>query len=429
MLWNRRTVPSGLAVSLGVVAATTAAALSRLDPLRSLVRSAENAVALAVFARDGMPELGAGTGLVVVSAGAGLGAACSWIMVAAPRRRTGWLGCVGVLVAYSACAHLLWTRSVSYLPVAVPLVGGLVGAAASGGVRKLTRRHAFARVRTRFGPIVSPAVLKQLADDPGGIALHGERREMTVLFAGIRGFDRLADSLGPIEIVALLQDWVTPMTDLVLDRGGTLDTCRGDRLMAFFGAPVPWADHVERACGAALAIRARLVELNAEWRRHGLRTIEVGIGLGTGLVTVGDMGADDRFDYTVVGPAVKAASRLERLTADYGVTIAVAEPVASGASARFAFREIDAVSLAPNAEPVRVFELAGRAVDAVNSRAFLERFDSALAAYRAGDLLRAERLFRQANWTRPTDGPSALYLRRIALARARGPQARGAETS
>jgi adenylate cyclase len=308
----------------------------------------------------------------------------------------------------------------------LPAAAGLAVAVAAGVlVARHARRRNAARIRTSFAPIVSSAVLARLVDDPQAVALWGERREVTVLVAGIRGLDRIADRLSPLEIVALVQDWLTPVSEIVLDRGATLDKCLGDRLVAFFGAPVAWSDHAARACDAALAIRSRLRELNAAWRRHGLRTIDVGIGLGTGPVTVGDIGADERFHYGAVGTAVSLASRIEERTSDWGVSIAAAESVAIAASPRFAFREIDEVAVMRDAAPVRVFELAGRTVDAVSSRPFLEPYEGGLLAYRAGDFQRAERLFRQAKWARPADGPCALWLQRIADRRGELHRARG----
>jgi hypothetical protein len=137
------------------------------------------------------------------------------------------------------------------------------------------------------------------------------------------------------------------------------------------------------------------------------------------------MGADDRFRYTAAGPAVALASGIEGRAEEWGVSIAVAEPVAARASARFAFREIDETSLDGGRDAVRVFELAGRAVDGVSARSFLDPYERALTAYRAGALIRAERLFCQAKWSRPADGPCTLWLQRIAVERAGAQRARG----
>jgi adenylate cyclase len=412
-------------VPLGFAAALAVAAVSRIDPVLPLSRAAEGAAALALSlgARDVAHGHGAAA---VMSAAAALGVLCSWTMAGAPRRRVGWLGCVAVATGWAGLTHAVWSLSAIELPVAVPLASAVAGASVAGVARKLVRLRSYARLCTGFGSIVSPTVLKQLADDPTSVALHGERRDVTILVAGIRGFDRLADRLPPLEIVALVQDWLTPAAEIVLDRGGTLDECPGGRLVAFFGAPVAWPDHGARACSAALAIRARVRELNAEWRRHGLRTIDVGIGLASGPATVGDVGADERFRYGVVGAPVGLAGRIMECSADWGVAIAAAERVAVSASERFAFREIDLAPVGRDAQPVRVFELAGRTVDAVVSRPFLVPYESALAAYRAGDLLRAERLFHQAKWTRPADGPCTLWLKRIAVERASAQRSRGA---
>src|SRR5689334_6671692 len=149
---------------------------------------------------------------------------------------------------------------------------------------------------------------------------RADRRELSVFFSVIRGFSKLAETLDPEALASFLNEYLTPMTRIVLDSSGTLDKYIGDAVMAIWGAPLDVRDHAERACEASLAMLRRLDEMNARWRADGKPAIAIGIGLNTGAMAVGNMGSEARFDYTVLGDAVNLASRLEALTKDYGIT-------------------------------------------------------------------------------------------------------------
>src|SRR5262249_22097277 len=145
--------------------------------------------------------------------------------------------------------------------------------------------------------------------DPGRARLGGERKELTVLFSDIRGFSQIAEGLSPEDLHAFLGEYLTPMTDLVLAAGGTLDKYIGDAIMAFWGAPIDMSDHAARACGVALGMQEALGALNAAWRRAGRPTVAIGIGVNTGPMAVGNMGSAARFEYTVLGDQVNLGSR------------------------------------------------------------------------------------------------------------------------
>ena len=206
---------------------------------------------------------------------------------------------------------------------------------------------------------------------------RGERKELTVLFTDIRGFSQVAEEMEPEELAAFLGEYLTPMTDLVLASGGTLDKYIGDAIMAFWGAPIDMPDHAARACEVALKMQAALVALNRAWERDGRAPIAVGIGLNTGPMAVGNMGSAARFEYTVLGDQVNLASRLESLTKEYGVGILVGESTARAAGGGFQLREIDLVRVKGRAGAAPVFELIGAAGAAVDPA-----FARALALYR-----------------------------------------------
>jgi adenylate cyclase len=203
-----------------------------------------------------------------------------------------------------------------------------------------------------------------------------------VLFSDIRGFSKLAESLDPEDLATFLNQYLTPMTQIVLDSSGTLDKYIGDAVMAIWGAPIDLTDHAERACAAALAMLERLAAMNQTTRGP---KIAIGIGINTGTMAVGNMGSEARFDYTVLGDAVNLGARLEALTKEYAVDILCGEATAQAAGARFSFREIDWVRVKGREGSAPVFELCTSKPDAA--------YADGLAAYRARDFDRAIELW------------------------------------
>jgi adenylate cyclase len=184
-----------------------------------------------------------------------------------------------------------------------------------------------------FAQYVSRSLVERIVANPAAARLGGERREMTVMFSDIRGFSRIAESLPPEQLADFLNEYLTPMTAIVLERDGTLDKYIGDAVMAMWNAPVDVGDHAARACDAALAMQAALGPLNRAWAARGKPTIHIGVGINTGPMSVGNMGSEARFDYTVLGDAVNLAARLEPLTKEYGVDILCGEATAAAARA------------------------------------------------------------------------------------------------
>jgi adenylate cyclase len=306
-------------------------------------------------------------------------------------RRRPWLPAVIAALAigvWIAIAVAVFAGSSLVLPIAAPAVlaavvalVGLVAAVTTEGAEKRQLRAAFSRY-------VARSVVERIVADPSLARLGGERRELTVLFSDIRGFSRLAESLPPEGLAEFLSEYLTPMTDLVLASEGTLDKYIGDAVMALWGAPAPLADHAARACTCALAMQARLAELNLAWGRLGLPEVAIGIGINSGPMSVGNMGSKDRFDYTAIGDAVNLGARLEGLTKEYGVDILLgADTAAAIEPARgFLVRELDLVRVKGRAGAAPVFELIGRADDpAAAARRDLAAWARALALYRTRD--------------------------------------------
>jgi len=222
------------------------------------------------------------------------------------------------------------------------------------------------QIRSAFGQYLSPVLVEQLADHPEKLALGGEMKEMTLLFTDIRGFttisERFADN--PTGLTQLINGFLTPMTDVILGNKGTVDKYMGDCIMAFWNAPLDDADHAANACRSALEMERRLRELNQTWeakvKKEGgtFVPIHTGVGINTGVCCVGNMGSQQRFDYSVLGDDVNLASRLEGQSKTYGVEIVVGENTRQKAPG-FTYLELDLIRVKGKTKPVRIYTLLG----------------------------------------------------------------------
>ncbi|MCE9573705.1 MAG: adenylate/guanylate cyclase domain-containing protein [Deltaproteobacteria bacterium] len=309
-------------------------------------------------------------------------------------RRRAYLGPVlaaALIVAWLAVSYVAFTQH-HLLEAAAPAVAVLAVAIVAQAVGLATEGREKAQLRAAFGRYVSKTLVERVLAHPELARLGGERRTLSVLFSDIRGFSRIAESLAPEALVDYLNQYLTPMTKLVLDSDGTLDKYIGDAVMAVWGAPLEMSDHATRACATALAMIEGLAPLNAGWRAAGRPEIAIGIGINTGAMAVGNMGSEARFDYTVMGDAVNLASRLEALTKEFGVAILVG-PGTATAAVGFVFRELDRVRVKGRDGAAAVFELLGATGSPRAQRFDRAAWDAALDAYRRRDFADAATRF------------------------------------
>lgn len=215
-------------------------------------------------------------------------------------------------------------------------------------------------IRTAFGQYVSPDLVEKLSNEPGGLTLGGETKELTILFSDVRGFTSISESFktDPQGLTHLMNQFLTVLSNAILTQRGTIDKFMGDAVMAFWNAPLDTKNHAQAACHAALAMRHDTAKLNAENTGKAPR-IDVGIGLNSGVCVVGNMGSDTRFDYTALGDPVNLAARLEGQSKTYGVDIVLGNTTAQSVLGKFAIFELDLIRVKGKTQPERIFGLFG----------------------------------------------------------------------
>ncbi len=284
----------------------------------------------------------------------------------------------------------------------------------SSFVREQAQRR---QIRSAFGQYLSPALVEQLAHSPEKLVLGGEEREMTIMFSDVRGFTTISESYkhDPQGLTALMNRFLTPLTNAILARKGTIDKYMGDAIMAFWNAPIEDAQHQINACEAAVDMLERIDELNkareleAQHGGHAYIPLNVGVGLNTGTCVVGNMGSDLRFDYSVLGDSVNLASRLEGQSKEYGFPIIVGSKTALAVKDKFAILELDFIMVKGKKEPEVIYAIAGREDTAHSGR--FQRLRNLtiemLACYRSRDWVGALEAIERG---RRTDEAHALEL-------------------
>lgn len=329
---------------------------------------------------------------------------------------------VGLILGTMLFNLLVWQLADRVLPMATPLFYALAVTLLQMNYSFFVESRNRRRLSKFFGQYVPPELVAEMDQSEESISLKGTSREMTVLFSDVRGFTRIAERMEPSEITDLMNAFLTPITRVIHQHRGTVDKYMGDAVMAFWGAPLTDAQHATHALEAALAMVEVLRDLQASFRERGWPLIEIGIGLNSGMMHVGNMGSEFRMAYTVLGDAVNLGSRLESLTRTYEVNIVVSEATAAQAQG-FVFRELDRVRVKGKDKPVTIFEPVCVAAQlGSDQRELLGRYETALGFYRVQDWEQAERGFRHLveNDKRPL---YALYLERIAYFRANPPSA------
>ena len=270
-------------------------------------------------------------------------------------------------------------------------------------------------IRKAFSTYLSGDVVEIILNNPAQLKLGGEKRLMTAVFTDIRGFSSISEQLDPEDLVKLLNSYLSAMSNVILDNGGTIDKYEGDAIIAFFGAPLLTPDHALRACTSAILMKRVEEELNREYKQTGLSPLPVftRIGINTGEMVVGNMGTEKKMDYTIMGNAVNIAARLEGVNKQYGTWLLTSEDTLSQANGQILSRRLDAVRVVGINEPVQLHELVNLLSDATDlEKELVDLFHKALEIFHARDWKGAEAAFLKSLYLAPEDVPSRIFLER-----------------
>lgn len=319
------------------------------------------------------------------------------------------LGC-GACVTWLVASGFIFTIFDIWFPPVIPAIACLMlcGANLTDGYVVVSRQRVW--IKNAFSRYISPEVVSIITAHPERLKLGGEEVDATVMFLDLAGFTTLSEKLAPTEVILLLSEIFAPMTDIIKQEHGTLDKFIGDAIMAFWGAPIPQHDHAVRACGAALAMQARLREINHYFEKQGSPTIHARIGLHSGALVVGNVGSRDHFNYTCLGDTVNLASRLESANKIYGTSILLSNETASRLDDTFILRQLDQLRVKGRTEATTVFELLG--AHPLQRPLWLVQFEEARKYYIARDFGSAAAMLEDILDLQPDDRPSKVLLQR-----------------
>jgi len=319
-----------------------------------------------------------------------------------------WLAAVLLLcsAALPSAAGLVAYQAGFWLPVAPAHIASPCGVVAALVVNYAVEGRQKRFIKNAFKQYLSPHFIEKLIEDPTQLRLGGEARDLTIFFSDVKGFTSISESLDAERLTSLLNEYLTAMTDIIMEEGGTVDKYEGDAIIAFWNAPVAVPDHATRGVNAAIRCQAALAILRPELARKYGHGIYCRIGMNTGRVVVGNMGSSQRFNYTFLGDAGNLASRLEGANKIFGTNIMISEFTARSLGYAFYLRELSRLRVVGRHEPVRVFEPmthddAGRRSDV------LETFSRGLQAFYAGKFSEAAALFET---IAAADSPAKAYV-------------------
>jgi adenylate cyclase len=322
------------------------------------------------------------------------------IIIVAPMLRASIVIALGAIVAAAliGTSWYLYSQYNLLIDFTYPLISSALVYLALVFMNYIKEQKQRQQIRAAFGFYLSPALVEQLARSPEKLVLGGEERRMTVLFSDVRGFTTISEHYkhDPQGLTRLMNQFLTPLTNAIIERKGTIDKYIGDAIMAFWNAPLDDPQQEVNACEAALEMLAHADKLNQQFKREAEQNggkympLNVGIGLNTGPCVVGNMGSDFRFNYSVLGDTVNVASRLEARTKDYRIPIVIGAQTEQQAKEKFATMEIDLIQVKGKSEPETVFTVLGHA-ELRQDPSFQD-----LREFTAGML----RSYREQDWTR-----------------------------
>ena len=284
-----------------------------------------------------------------------------------------------------------------------------------GGVayRVTLERQEKGRVKRVFQQYVAKSVVENMLASGEMPRFGGERRELTVLFSDIRSFTSYCERHEPENVVYTLNEYLTAMVDIIFRYQGTLDKFVGDEIMALYGAPLYFEDHAIKACETACEMISNLRELQKKWSRDSRDFFQIGIGINTGKMIVGNLGSQQLFDYTVIGDEVNLAARLEGANKQYWTSIIISESTYEQAKSKARARELDLVRVKGKKKPVKIYELRSMSpLPQIEEDLIIGVYTEGLALYKQRRWYEAIKEFKRILKYFPSDGPSRVYIKR-----------------
>ncbi|HWP81238.1 MAG TPA: adenylate/guanylate cyclase domain-containing protein [Bacteroidota bacterium] len=339
--------------------------------------------------------------------------------------KTGTIALVILTVVYFTFAYFAFAQGNTWYNVIEPVFAMFTCFLGTVAYRAATEGKQKRMITNMFEKYVDRAVVRELINDPTKMKLGGEMREVTLLFSDVKGFTTISETLGPENLVKLLNVYLTEMTNIIMRNRGSVDKFIGDAIMAFWGAPLPDPDAPFHACLAALEMQAKLDSLAPRWRKFGDVTIKQRVGINTGLCVVGNMGSDQKFNYTAMGDSVNLASRLEGVNKQYGTYILISEMTYLKVAKKVVAREIDKVIVVGKTEPVRIYELIAAADRPLsdNMKYFLDSYREGITCYHKRQWDEGIAYMEHAMQYKPEDPVCQLYIDRMQLYKLNPPDA------
>lgn len=303
----------------------------------------------------------------------------------------------------------------NYIPILTPALSLFFTAITLFLLNFFTLEKEKSFLRNAFSHYLSADVINELISDPEKLQLGGEKKELTALFTDIQGFSTISEDMDPTDLVRLLNEYLTAMSDIILDFRGTIDKYEGDAIISFFGAPVVYSDHAAKACLAAVKMKRVELELNERFMTEQMTPspLFTRVGINTGPMVVGNMGTPKKMDYTIMGNAVNLASRLEGVNKQYGTGILISEDTYKSGGENFTVRKLDRVRVVGIQTPVRLYELIEE--KGMSDEITLEAiavFHEALDLFEQKEWEKAEKEFSKVLNILPNDEPSNAYIKR-----------------
>ena len=287
---------------------------------------------------------------------------------------------------------LIAYRGGFWLPLVIQETGVVLTLFSAGLIYYTTEGRQKMFIKNAFKQYLSPAVIEELIQHPENLKLGGERRLLSIFFSDLEGFTGISEGLEPEVLTALLNDYLSAMTDIIHEEGGTVDKYEGDAIIAFWNAPLLQPDHARRCVSAAMRCQGRLSEMRPMFRERIGRDLKMRIGINSGPAIVGNMGSHNRFDYTMIGDAVNLAARLEGINKQFGTYTMISQSTVEQMDGAFPVRELSRVAVVGRKEPVVVYEPL-QPEEAERAEKQLAGFSEGLALFYQGDFPQAEAVF------------------------------------